>query len=306
MNALHRDALVAACLLASVAGWVKPADASPVLDAAKLCRKALSTKGRTYADKRTRLLLNCVDKLLKCALRAEIEGENPGSCRSRAEDSCKRSVGPANDSGINRAVTAFDDKIFDACSDIGLATMLSTAAGGLWFGNDATCGMSASIPVLLDCLRGRLDVHIDATVGRTKPRAGLLLDNIGLGGNYPNLPRPPTITVTVTATAGVLNQPGVMGTISPAAGEAVKFLGDPMTVPCGGGMNGKLTITVGVGVACPPDLTMTPAQQVVIKEPYGPAEPAVFGPFLTDQAYCIERKDGGSCMDNVSGTIDVP
>jgi hypothetical protein len=80
-------------------------------------------------------------------------------------------------------------------------------------------------------------------------------------------------------------------------------------VGCGSGMgqgnNGHLTISVG------PSATFTcssgtPSQQFTLKEPYGSGEFAIFGPFNVDQNYCIDRKDGGGCMDSISGTIDVP
>lgn len=297
--------LVAALLLV---GGVRTGLASPTLDAAVACRKTISKKGRTYADKRRRLILGCVDKLLKCDLQDEIDGINPNTCRSRAISSCQRGLGAGG--ALSTVATAFHDKAAAACVAFGVSAMCSTAAGGLWYGNDPTCGSTnnttcggmADLPTLIDCVRGELDGPVDADVGRIKPRAGLLLDNIGLGSGFPDLPRPPIAAVVVSTTApgnGVLVNPG---TILINSGDAVQFSGDSTTLPCSGGMgmNGKLTISVGTGTACnDPD-----AQQYVLKEPYGPTEVAVFGAFTSDQNYCIQLKDA-SCTDQVSGTIHV-
>jgi hypothetical protein len=56
----------------------------------------------------------------------------------------------------------------------------------------------------------------------------------------------------------------------------------------GMGMNGKLTITVG-------------SQQQTLKEPYGSAEKAVFGPYASSAMipYTIDLKDS-SCKDTTS------
>ena len=301
--------LVTLVLLAMCCVPAAVAAGSATLDAAVACRKAISKKGRTYADKRRRLLLGCVDKLLKCDLQDEIDGINPNSCRSRATDSCTRRVGSAPDSGLNTVATAFHDKAMLTCLPFGVGSMCSTGAGGLWFGNDpvcgasnsATCGGSADLATLIDCLRGEMEVQVDGTVGRMKPRAGLLLDNVGLGSGFPNLPRPPFVSVVVSATgvgSGVLVNPG---TITINSSEALKFSGDATTLPCSGsGMNGRLTISVGTGTAC----NDPNAQVVVIKEPYGSANIAVFGPYTSNQNYCIELKDG-SCMDTATGVISV-
>lgn len=296
------------CLVASVAVFVAlvapgPSSASTTLDAAKACRKALSTKSGTYTDKRLKLLLRCADKLLRCEIELEVDGTNPNTCRSRAKDSCTRTIGPAVDSALNRAAARFDDKAGQACLAFGVAAMKSNLSGGLWFANDTTCGASPDLPTLLDCLRGEFDLEVDALVGRTAPRTGLLLDNIGLGGGFPNITRPPsTVVPALTATApgsGDLVNPG---TITSAAGNAVKFTGDSTTLPCGGGQNGKVTISISTAADPCTDPT---AQQHVLKEPYGPTVVAVFGPFTIDQNYCLELKDS-SCSDTETGLIDIP
>ncbi len=310
---LRRRGREAAYLFAALllVGSVRTGLASSTLDDAVGCRKTISKKGRTYADKRRRLILGCVDKLLKCDLQDEIDGINPNTCRSRATSSCQRSLGSGG--GLSTVAAAFHDKAAAACLPFGVTAMCSTAAGGLWYGNDPTCGSTNNntcgatpdLPTLIDCLRGELDGRVDSDVGRIKPRAGLLLDNIGLGSGFPDIPRPPIVSVVVSATApasGVLVNPG---TVTITSGDAVQFSGDSTTLPCGGmgmgqGQNGKLTISVGTGTAC----NDPNAQQYVLREPYGPTDVAIFGAFTSDQNYCVQLKDT-SCTDQVTGTIHV-
>jgi hypothetical protein len=186
------------------------APASATFDDAKICRKALTAKGRTYADKRRRLLLACLNRLLKCELKLESDGDNPNACRGRAEDSCKRTLDTTKpDKALSRAITNFQDKVGDACAPFGIASMLSNTmgGGGLWFGNDPACGASADVPSLVGCIRGELDIEVDGVVGRTIARGGILLDNVRLtasgtlGALFPNLPRPPTVSVLLSAVA---------------------------------------------------------------------------------------------------------
>ena len=272
---------------------------SATLTNAKACRKAVDKQGRNYAKKRLKLLLGCVDKLLKCEILLEVDGTNANSCRSKAEDSCVKTIGPASDSSLSKTGDKFDTLAGTACLPFGTAAMESNAAGGLWYSNDGTCGGSGDIPTLLACLRGEIDVRVDTLVGEVKPRASLLLDSTSLGVDFPNIPRPPTVTVVISATApasGVLVNPG---TINVPQGSALKFTGDATTLPCGGpGMSGRVTITVGTG---------STAQQRTIKEPWGPNEAAVFGPYIVsgDQPYTLDYKDQ-SCNDTTSGTVHTP
>lgn len=271
---------------------------SAQLSLTKKCRKTVSKEARTYAKKRMNFMLKCIDKLLKCEILLEVDGENANACRGKAEDSCTKALGPAADSKLSKAADKFDNKAGLQCLPLGLATMLSTGPGGLAYANDATCNGEIDIPSLLDCLRGRLEAEVDALVVEIEPRAALLLDNAGLGGEFPNLPRPLFTDVVVSATgagSGVLVSPG---TINLPAGNALRVSGDTTTLPCGGGKNGKLTITVGSGGT---------AQERQIKEPYDPGVVAVFGPYTdtgTDPPYTIALKDS-SCSDTVAGTVDV-
>jgi hypothetical protein len=321
VRARHVCQLALLALAVSLAVPAAPAAATTLSDAVA-CRKKVTSQGKAYANKRRRLLLSCIDKLLKCDLRFEVEGTDPTSCRSRAHDSCNRQIGPAVDSRLNTAKVRFTDRSSVRCAAFTAESMCSTAAGGLWFGNDATCGTSnpttcgavtPTVAPLMDCIRDEIDVQVDSVVGGVKPRGGFLLDNVdvttmgapvSLGSLFPNLPRPPTKTVEITASGGPLDP---LGTIALGAGEALKVFANA-NVSCGGGMNGKVTISVGPGIDCPPDSSPAPLQQYVIKEDYGSERTATFGPFATDQTYCIERKDGGmsGCMDEITGTIDVP
>jgi len=276
--------------------------ASPALKAAQNCRKALSARGRRYVDTRRKMLLKCADSVMKCELKLEIDGLNPNDCRSRAESSCRRNLNLASaDSRLSRAIDSFETKVGEACLSMGLTEMLSTAAGGLWFGDDSNCNASGDIPTLVSCLRDELELEVDGVVGRTIPRAGLILDNAGLGGHYPNLPRPTKVPVEIKAMAldgGDLENPG---TLAINAGEAIEFSGDPTTLPCGGGNNGKVTIFVSTEVdPCSDPGALT--QQ--LKAPYT-SDSVVFGPFTADYNYCVRLKDG-SCTDQETGLIDVP
>jgi hypothetical protein len=271
---------------------------STELTLAKKCRKTVGKEARTYTKKRMNFMLKCIDKLLKCEILLEVDGEPAGGCRGKAEDSCVRALGPAVDSKLNRARDKFDTKSGLQCLLLGIAEMKSTGPGGLAYANDATCGTEPDVPSLLDCLRVRLEGEVDAIVVEISPRAALLLDNAGLGAEFPNLPRPPYTDVVISATAagsGVLVSPG---TINLPAGNALRVSGDDATLSCGGGKNGKLTITlVADGIT----------QERQLKEPYGVDEVAIFGPFTdtgADPPYTIDLKDS-SCSDQVAGTVDV-
>lgn len=285
--------------LALVLGYAAPAPADSVaLANAKKCQKTMSKQARAYAQKREATLLKCVDRLLKCEILLEVDGVNPNTCRTSATDACTKAIGPAPDSKTSKLATAFDTKVGLACLPFGVTAMLSTASGGLWFGNDPDCGTAVDVPSLVACVRDALDERTEAIVGEVKPRAGLLLDNAGLGAGYPDIPRPPQLTVVVSATApssGTLVSPG---TITLAAGTSLRIEGDPTTLPCGGpGMNGKLTVTVGSGPT---------AQERVLKENYS-GQFALFGPFTVAGSipYTIKLKDG-PCDDTVSGSVVVP
>jgi len=275
-----------------------PVSADSVLLAqAKACQKAMSKQGRGYAKKREAILLKCIGKLLKCEILLEVDGTNPNTCRAAAVDSCTKAVGPAPDSTIKKAAAAFDTKATTACLPFGVTNMLAAGSGGLWFGNDPSCNSAPDIPTLVACVRGTIEGRTDAIVGKIAPRAGLLLDNAALGGGYPALPRPPQVTVVVSATApgsGTLVNPGA---ITVAAGSALRVEGDSTTLPCGGGMNGKLTVTVGTGGT---------AQTFTLKENYA-SDFALFGPFVTPGSipYTIRLKDG-PCDDTVTGTVVIP
>ena len=153
--------------------------------------QAVSIQGRNYAKKRLNLILNCVDKLLKCEIELEVDGTNPNTCRSSALTSCTAKIGPAADSSLSKAQAKFDDKAGSACLVTGGARMLNATvgAGGLWYANDTNCGTSVDVPTLLDCVRGEVKAEVDGLVSKTKPRAALLLDNAGLGSNFPDLTR---------------------------------------------------------------------------------------------------------------------
>lgn len=288
---------VLGCAVLAITLLIAPAAraASPALQAAKKCRSVVSAQGRSYAKKRLQYLLGCVDKLLACEILLEVDGTNAASCRSKAVDSCTAKIGPAADATLSRAAASFDAKAGLACTPMGLPSILSTAAGGLWFGNDGTCSGAGDLAALLVCLRGEIETRVDGLVSQVKPRAGLLLDNAGLGGGFPALVRPPVVAQVVSATApgsGTLVDPG---TINLPAGSALELSGDAATLPCGGGgNNGRLTITVG-------------SQERSIKEPYGASEVALFGPYTATAVipYTLALKDG-QCQDTVTNNVEVP
>jgi hypothetical protein len=270
--------------------------ASAELSTAKVCRKAFTTQGRTYSAKRLGLVLGCVDKLLKCELLAELAGADPVACRLAATDYCAKRLGPEPDGALGKLTLRFDTKVGVACQTpvFDYADVLSTSPGGLWFANDATCASSIDLPSFMICLRDEVDARVDALASSLKPRAGLLFDNVGLGGAFPHLVRPPLVVALVSATApgsGVLVDPG---TIVVAAGSALRVTGDDATLPCSGGTNGRLTVTVG-------------SQQLTLEEPYGADDVALFGPWVAPGTipYTIELADG-SCQHTLSGVVSVP
>lgn len=291
---VRKVALGVALAIAGGTLAAEPAGAASVqLTEAKRCRKAISTQGRVYAKKRLGLMLNCIDKLLKCEILEEVDGGNQNACRGLAEDSCNDRLGSGSTTTLSKAQAAFDTKSAEACVVFGLTEMKSAAAGGLWYSNDAQCSGSPDIPSLLDCLRDQIEQEVDGVVGQTKPRGGILLTNMGLGDEFPNLPLPPTVTVVISATApasGVLLNPG---TINVPVGSALRIEGNP-NLSCGGGpSNGNLTATIG-------------SQSGNVKEPWGPTRFVIIGPFTATGTvpYTFDLKDQ-SCDDSTSGDVDV-
>lgn len=316
MMRTSRVTMLAVLLGGLILAQPQQAAASSSLTYAKACRSAMTSKGKAYANARRRLLLSCMTRLLTCELKYEVEGTDPKTCRSLALSACRTKLDTA-DVGLEAAQNRFDDKTLLACAPMGISNVCSTAAGGLWFANDATCGSSndtacggsASLGGLLDCLRDRIEAEVDENVARVFPRGGLLLDNAdpSLGAKFPNLPRPASTNVTVAATAPgncVLVNPG---TIALPAANRLQVTGDSTTLPFGmNAHNGKLTITIGPATATScADVKNNAQLQQVISEDYSlPTDVAYFGPLNDDRTYCIEIKDQ-SCSDEVFGTIDV-
>jgi hypothetical protein len=274
--------------------------ASAELSAAKVCRKAFTTQGRTYSAKRLGIVLGCVDKLLRCELLAELAGADPTACRLAVTEYCAKRIGAQPGSALDKLRLRFDAKVGVACQTpvFDYADVLSTGPGGLWFANDAACASSIDLPSFMVCLRDEIDARADALATNLKPRAGLLFDNVGLGAAFPHLVRPPAVDALVSATApgsGVLVDPG---TIVVAAGSALRMTGDDATLPCSGGTNGRLTVTVG---------SATIAQTLTLEEPYGAGAAALFGPWVAAATipYTIELTDG-SCQHTLSGVVSVP
>jgi hypothetical protein len=299
-KARSRRALAVALGLAAVLAAIGPVEAaSAKFVYARLCRKTFTVQGRTYALKRLGYLVQCADKFLKCELLREIDGVDPTDCRTAVTEACKKRLGSAPDTALSKAALRFELKTGAACETpfFMYADVLSTGSGGLWFGNDTACASEIDLPSFLTCLRDEVDVRTDELVTTLKPRTPLLLDNAGLGADFPHLVRPPFVDQVVAATApesGVLVDPG---TIVVAAGSALRFTGDLATLGCGGSSNnGRVTITIGTGPT---------AQFHQLREPY--TDVAVFGPWIAPDTipYTIELKDG-SCDDTISGSVSVP
>ncbi len=273
---------------------------SPELISARLCRKSFTVQGRTYALKRMALLQQCADRLLACELGLELDGVSPAACRVAATDGCAKRLGSEPDSALSKAALRFDGKTGALCETpvFSYADVLSTGAGGLWFGNDTGCASSIDLPSFLACLRDEVDARTDALVSSAKPRTALLLDDVGLGAGFPHLVRPPLVTQIVAATSagsGVLVGPGTLGV---PVGTALRFTGDDATLSCSGSStNGRLTITVGTGQT---------AQRRQLQEPWGADVVATFGPWVAPASvpYMIDYQDG-SCHDVVTGTVSV-
>ncbi len=293
----------AAWVLAALAAALISASAhagSATLVAARLCRKTFAVQGRTYALKRMALIDQCADKLLRCELLLEIEGLDPTDCRATVTAACAKRLGSDVTSALGKAAARFEAKTGTACqtADFSYTDVLSTASGGLWFGNDTTCASSIDLPSFLDCLRDEVDARTDALVSSLKPRAALLLDDAGLGTAFPHLVRPPLVDRLVATTApgsGVLVDPG---TIVVAQGSALRLTGDPATLACApSSNNGRVTITVGSGPT---------AQRHELHEPYT-EDVATFGPWIASGSipYTIALRDG-SCDATITGTVSVP
>ncbi len=282
---------------------------SPQAKAAQLCRTKLSAKGKAYAKARRNLLLACTTRLLKCALIEELDHADAKTCRDAAIASCITKLNTPG-KGLQKAKQTFVDQVTAACAGMGIANVCSLAPGGLQLANLPFCGTDSSgcggsdLQSLVSCLRNLIDSFVDQEVGLVAPRAGILLDNIGLGAFFGALPRPTSQTINLTQDgSGNLNNPG---TIFLAASDRLGF--NAAALACGtNANNGKVEIRVGqTGTSCN-DLVAD--QTVTLQESY--LEPGYVGPFDMDMKYCITWKDpgGGGCTggqgSSVFGTIDV-
>lgn len=281
--------------------------ASASADSALLlrCRQALTREAERYADKRRHYIQRCAERLLDCELALERNGSNPTDCRAQAQLSCLRltSADPLV-GGIGKAIAAYESHLVRDCETVDYASIAGTGPGQLWHGNDLDCGTSADLSSLVACVRARLEESVDTSFGDTFPRAGLLLDAAGFGGDLPNVPRPSVSEVSVAATAAASGTLAAPGTIAVAAGSALRLIGDASTLPCGEGTNGDLTVKIlTLGAACTDAGAVR--EELQLHEPYGAERAGLAGPFTADATYCLELSDG-SCADTVSGTIDVP
>jgi hypothetical protein len=292
---------IAALALGAAVLVPAPTTASTRLILAKTCRKTFTVQGRTYARKRLALIVGCVEEFLKCDLQREIDAVDPTLCRASATSACVGRIGPSESTALARAAERFDAKTGTACqtAEFSYADVVSTEAGGLWFGTDVACASAVDLPAFLVCLRDRIDAGTDALASTLQPRVALLFDNAGLGAGFPHLARPPFVDQIVSATTPVSGTLVDPGTIVVAAGSALRFTADASTLPCSGSTtNGRVTITVGTGAT---------AEVHVLAEPYASGGVAIFGPWTTAGTipYSIERKDG-ACQDVVSGSVSVP
>jgi hypothetical protein len=282
---------------------------SPQATAAQVCRAKLSAKGKAYAKTRRNLLLSCTTKLLNCALMEELDHANAKSCRDTATASCIAKLNTPGQ-GLLKAQQKFVEQVTAACTAMGITNVCSTGSGGLHLANLPFCGSDPSgcggsdLQSLMSCLRNLIDSFVDQEVGTVAPRAGILLDNIGLGAQFGALPRPASQTVSLSQDgSGHLNS---VGTIAISASDRLAI--DASALPCGSNSNnGKVEIRVGqTGTSCN---DLVAEQTVTLQESY--LTPGYVGPFDVDMKYCITWKDpgGGGCTSgsgsSVFGTIDV-
>jgi hypothetical protein len=308
---MSRTAILLSVLAFSIAAALPSEGAalSPQATAAQVCRAKLSAKGKAYAKTRRNLLLSCTTKLLKCALIEEVDKADAKSCRDTATASCIAKLNTPG-RGLLKAQQKFVDQVTAACTAMGIMNVCSTGPAGLKLSDLPFCGSDPSgcggsdLQSLVTCLRGLIDSFVDQEVGTVAPRAGILLDNIGLGALSGALPRPVSETVFLTQDgSGNLNS---VGTITISASNRLAI--DASALPCGtNANNGKVEIAVGqTGTNCN---DLVAEQTVTLQESY--LTPGYVGPFDVDMKYCIKWKDpgGGGCTSgqgsSVFGTIDV-
>ena len=128
-----------------------------------------------------------------------------------------------------------------------------------------------------------------------KPRAGILLANMGLGARIPDLPPPPTVTYVVTGHRAGERHARQSGTINLPAGNAPRTRATSVTLPCGGtGPERQLTVTVGT-------------QTFTLKGAVRPDALRAGGGCSSPSATSPTRstKDA-SCSDTVAGNVMTP
>jgi hypothetical protein len=229
----------------------------------------------------------------------EIDHADAKTCRDQATTFCVAKLATPGQ-GLQKARDKFVEKAVLACTPAGQTAVCSTNPGGLYLDNlPFCCSTSPDLQSLFVCVRGLLDGMVDQDAGLAMPRAGRLLDNIGLGWVSGALLRPFSTTVTLTQSSGNLNSPGI---INVPATQSLEF--NATALPCGSNSgNGTLEVRVGSqGTGCG-DLVAD--QTVTMKEDGYALYPLYVGPFDQNMLYCITWKDpgGGGCTSGPGSSV---
>lgn len=157
--------------LNKLSGMIVPVPVPPAKDTAlKKCQKAIEGSGARFIKTKQRLLRNCVDALLTCAVNQEAGAPVASDCTTKANELCTRMQ-----TKIINAENSLAKKITNGCTPVGTGNLLATA-GGLGFGlNKPQCdALSISTGTkdgIAACVVQALECAVEEILARLRPRA---------------------------------------------------------------------------------------------------------------------------------------
>jgi len=150
------------------------------------CQKAVAKEGMKLLALEQKSFEKCYETLLKCEI-MKIKGEHKSpdkaaQCVAKAAQTCTKVF-----EKIAKAKVGKGPKLEKTCAKVAIEDIQQT--DGLGYGL-LPCGAETTTPGFLSCLDQVLQPKTEIVSGQLAARIGTLLDAQGLGGSFPNLPRP--------------------------------------------------------------------------------------------------------------------
>lgn len=180
--------VVAGLVFLACAVSTTPARAQPGSETKDLlkCQKAVAKEGIKLVTVEQKSFEKCYETLLKCKI-MEAKGEHKSAdkrdkCFAKAAQKCEKSFAK-----IAKAQDKKGPKVVKKCAKVTIEDVKDT--DGLGYGL-LPCGAETTTAGFLGCLDQVMQPKTEIVSGQLAARIGMLLDEQGLGGAFPDLPRP--------------------------------------------------------------------------------------------------------------------